>query len=348
MQVDGDGFLWIFTPNGICRYHYFQNKFTQYGQKESFRFLGLEGKGGAVTSDGRIIFTGYQSLTAFSPSHFNASIKPDRPTLTNIKLFDHLLFVDSLNTEEKRTFSHDQNAFTFYFSTLSFIHQEKLKYYYKLSGIDADWQPGSPSNMAVYSLLPPGAYTLTYRSENEEGLSSSIGSFDFQIKPPFHGTWWFRLIMAALVIAIVGIMYRLHINRILAVMKIRNRVARDLHDDMGSTLSTINILSSMAKTKLHTEPVKASEFISKISDNSQRMMEAMDDIVWSIKPQNDNMERVIARMREFSTNALEAKNIEFCFDLDPGVEKVKLNMGAKLNIISEIGNGTEVLLSVRV
>ena len=66
----------------------------------------------------------------------------------------------------------------------------------------------------------------------------------------------------------------------LAVEKIRTRVARDLHDDMGSTLSTINILSAMAKSKMNSDPVKTAGYISKISDNSQRMMEAMDDIVW--------------------------------------------------------------------
>ncbi len=86
------------------------------------------------------------------------------------------------------------------------------------------------------------------------------------------------------------IMYRLHINRILAVEKVRDRVARDLHDDMGSTLSTINILSSMAKTKLITDPIKTSEYLTKISDYSQRMMEVMDDIdlystkIYSVSP----------------------------------------------------------------
>src|SRR5690606_34142948 len=212
---------------------------------------------------------------------------------------------------EKRTFSHDKNAFTFYYSTLSFTAQEKLKYYHKLSGLDQEWQSSGASNMAVYSLLPPGDYTFEFRSENEEGISSPISSFVFTIKPPFHEGWWFRILIGSLILATLILMYRLHINRILAVVNLRNRVARDLHDDMGSTLSTINILSSMAKTKLVTDPVKSSEYISKISDNSHRMMEAMDDIVWSIKPQNDSMEKVIARMREFSNNVLEAKNIDF-------------------------------------
>lgn len=332
MQNDKDGFLWVYTPIGICRYNHFQNSFTNFGKKDGFGLIERDGNGGLLTKDGRIIFTGYSSLVSFNPSHFNSSIKPDRPTLTNIKLFDNFLFVDSLNTDSKRTFKHDQNAFTFYFSTLSFTNQDKLKYYHKLSGIDPDWQMSGQANMAVYSLLPPGGYTLEFRSVNEEGISSPIGSFFFRILPPFHETWWFRLLVSAAVIFVLIVMYRLHINRILAVVKVRNRVARDLHDDMGSTLSTINILSSMAKSKLNSDPVKTSEYISKISDNSQRMMEAMDDIVWSIKPQNDSMEKVIARMREFATNAMDAKDIDFRFEVEEDVYKVKLPMDARRDL----------------
>jgi signal transduction histidine kinase len=99
-----------------------------------------------------------------------------------------------------------------------------------------------------------------------------------------------------------------------------------LHDDMGSTLSTINILSSMAKAKIATDTIKTSEYINKISDNSQRMMEAMDDIVWAIKPANDTMQKIVARMREFATSVLEAKEMDLEFTVDETVQDVALDM----------------------
>ncbi|WP_194778427.1 sensor histidine kinase [Pararhodonellum marinum] len=332
MQADKDGFLWIYTPNGICRYNYYQNSFTPYGQKDGLDQLELDGNGGTLTQDGHVIFTGYGSLVYFDPGKFNRSINPDKPTLTSIKLFEQHLFVDSLNNDRKKTFTHDQNAFSFYFSTLSFKQQDKLKYFYRLTGMEQEWRPAGQNNMAVYSLLPPGGYTLEIRSENLEGIPSPIETFSFRIIPPFHETWWFRGLVLLLLLGILLTMYRLHLNRILAVVKVRNRVARDLHDDMGSTLSTINILSAMAKTKLHSDPVKTSDYISKISDNSQRMMEAMDDIVWSIKPQNDTMEKVIARMREFTTNVLEAKEIDFRFEVEDNVYGIKLPMDARRDL----------------
>ncbi|MEP7142804.1 MAG: ATP-binding protein, partial [Ferruginibacter sp.] len=104
---------------------------------------------------------------------------------------------------------------------------------------------------------------------------------------------------------------------------------RDLHDDMGSTLSTINILSAMAKSKMTSDAVKTTEYLARITDNSQRMMDAMDDIVWSIKPSNDSMQKIIARMREFATNVLEPKEIELEFIAEDLVYDVKLNMEAR-------------------
>jgi signal transduction histidine kinase len=107
---------------------------------------------------------------------------------------------------------------------------------------------------------------------------------------------------------------------------------------------------------MNSDPVKTAGYISKISDNSQRMMEAMDDIVWSIKPSNDSMQRVTARMREFATNVLEAKDILLHFVVDEEVFDVKLNMEARrdfflifkeaLNNAAKYSKATEVWVNV--
>lgn len=84
----------------------------------------------------------------------------------------------------------------------------------------------------------------------------------------------------------------------------------------------------MAKARI-SDASKTGEYLNKISDNSQRMMEAMDDIVWSIKPSNDSMQKILARMREFAINVCEAKNIELEFESSEAVNEVKLNMEAR-------------------
>jgi signal transduction histidine kinase len=202
-------------------------------------------------------------------------------------------------------------------------------YYYMLEGINKDWVTAQNAE-AIYSYLPPGSYTFKVKCISPDGVPcKNITSFIIYIKPPFYKTWWFYLLCIVIISSAIYFIYRQRINKLLAVEKVRTRVARDLHDDMGSVLSTINILSTMAKTKMTDDTVKASEYIGKISDNSQRMMEAMDDIVWSIKPANDNMQKITARMREFATGILEAKDIELDFKADEKVNNVKLNMEAR-------------------
>jgi signal transduction histidine kinase len=162
--------------------------------------------------------------------------------------------------------------------------------------------------------------------------SNNITTLRIDISPHFYQTRWFMILIFFSVFGVTYLIYLLRLNRLLAVERIRNKVARDLHDDVGSTLSTINILSSMAKTKLLTDPVKTSEYITKITENSQKMMEAMDDIVWSIKPDNDNMQKIVARMREYASSILEPKDIMISFNVGENIYDLKLNMEMRRDV----------------
>ncbi len=99
------------------------------------------------------------------------------------------------------------------------------------------------------------------------------------------------------------------IKRQLALEQMRQTISRDLHDDIGSALSSINILSKVAQE----EKDNTQNYLQRISDQSAKMMETMGDMVWSINPQNDSLEQVIVRMREFATEILDAQNIALEF-----------------------------------
>ena len=195
-----------------------------------------------------------------------------------------------------------------------------------LEGVDKDWIRSDNTQSVNYTLLPPGNYNFKVRCQNDQGIfCKNITSVPILIHHPYWQTWWFRCIYFTFIVAIAFLIYKMRIKQLLAVEKIRHRVARDLHDDMGSTLSTINILSMMAKNKIKVDHAKASEYIGKITDNSTRMMESMDDIIWNINPANDDMHKIIARMREFATNSIESKDIILHFSVEPSIDVVHLN-----------------------
>jgi signal transduction histidine kinase/ligand-binding sensor domain-containing protein len=331
LETDLTGLIWIYTPNGLSRFDIATNTFFSFGKNHFFSEIPNDGRSGTRLSTGELAFVSSNSMMIFDPDQFDRNLEPIVPSITNIQLFGTYIGDDAVPTS-RGDFSSHENSLTFHFNILNFIVQDRFTYHYRLVGADPDWREAKGSFEAVYSLLPPGRYQFEVRSANESGQFSAAAIFPFTIHPSLVQTFWFKALLALLFLAVVYVIYHLHVNRILAVVKLRNQLARDLHDDMGSTLSTINILSSMAKTKIGIDPAKSSEYISKISENSQRMMDAMDDIVWSIKPQNDTMKKLIARMREFANEALESKDILLNMEIGEKVLDMKLSMDARRDL----------------
>jgi signal transduction histidine kinase len=139
---------------------------------------------------------------------------------------------------------------------------------------------------------------------------------------------WIGLLAASLIALILGSAYWFYQNRIQNLSKvqeaqaetikqmqiseqIRKQIARDLHDDMGSTLSSISILSQVAEKEANTKDVQTKELLSKINRNSQRMLDTMNDIVWTTQPVNDTFESISIKIREFAAEVFDAKDIKY-------------------------------------
>ncbi len=118
-------------------------------------------------------------------------------------------------------------------------------------------------------------------------------------------------------------------KRELELEQIRNTIARDLHDDMGSTLSSINILSQVG---LHKTNDQSHEYFQRIGDQSAKMMETMADIVWSINPINDSLEQTLVKMKEFAAEILEPKSIVYKFEVATNLLTEKLGTTSRKNI----------------
>jgi signal transduction histidine kinase len=155
-----------------------------------------------------------------------------------------------------------------------------------------------------------------------------------------------RAIQAGVIIALISILIigALLVNRYQVVSRarrraeietMRNAIARDLHDDIGSTLSSINILSQLAIRETNVVPgdnESSSKHFSKIAEQSSRMMESMSDIVWSISPGNDSLEHVVSKMKEFAAEILEPKNITYKFRGDDSLKDTALSLDKRKNL----------------
>ena len=330
LQLDDAGMLWIGSLNGLSRFNMKRKNFTSFSQKDGVLNGDFMPGASFRRTNGQLLFGNPNDFVVFHPSAVVRSTAPPNVSITDFKIFNTYIPPDSILKLDKVRLDPKQNSITIEFASLSFVEKDKMVYFFKLEGVDKDWVQTERLQFANYTLLPAGNYTFMVRCENGDGIPSpGITTLKIFIRPPFWQTWWFLLLSLLAVASLIYLVHRIRLNRIIDMQKVRTRIARDLHDDMGSTLSTINILSEMAKMKVHSDTAKTDEYLHKISDNSSRMMEAMDDIVWSINPLNDSMAKITARMREFATGVLEAKNIDFTFHVDEAVKELKLDMEAR-------------------
>jgi two-component sensor histidine kinase len=328
---DGENNIWFTSLNGISKISLPDKRIHTYNARDGVTYDNFNEASVKRFSNNTVAFGSTRGFVHFNPGKIKENMAPSDVLITGFRIFNRSLSVDSLFEKGNNIhLNYSQNYITIQFASIRNNMNEEPDYFYMLEGADKDWVKSNSSQEAVYNYLPGGNYTFKVKYISPDGVpSKNITSFSIYIKPPFYQAWWFYLFVVTIVSSVIYFLYRQRINKLLAVEKVRTRVARDLHDDMGSVLSTINILSTMAKTKVVEDPVKTSEYIGKISDNSQRMMEAMDDIVWSIKPANDSMQKITARMREFATGLMEAKDIDLNFEVDEKVNEVKLNMEAR-------------------
>ncbi|HEX6334068.1 MAG TPA: triple tyrosine motif-containing protein, partial [Flavisolibacter sp.] len=191
-------------------------------------------------------------------------------------------------------------------------------YRYRLTGYDSDWSDPVPVNSVNYASLPPGNYVFEVTAMNARGQwSTAPARFSFRIVLPFYRRAWFLVLVFCALLYIVYLVRLQRLKHRYKIEKIRLHIARDLHDDVGATLGSINLLTKTATRKLQKEtaPHDVIPIFEKIGDSAEHTLEAMDDIVWSINPEKDTLHDLVTRMREFAIPLFESRDIDFHYDI---------------------------------
>ncbi|WP_138480596.1 ligand-binding sensor domain-containing protein [Dyadobacter bucti] len=336
LQKDRNGNIWVGGATGIYKLNPKTKVLTKYSQQDGLVTIHNNSyvpERSVALTNGRLAFGGNQHLVIFEPDEYKTSLRPPNVTITGFQLNNQYLSVDSLLRPGTIVLPYTHNSFRIDFAAISFAHRERITYEYKMEGLDQDWILLTRGGQVNYNFLPHGRYRFMVKAKNEEGdYSSTVTNIDLRIKPPFWKTIWFYMLVAVVTGCVLYYLHRLRLQKLLHIEKVRNRLARDLHDDMGSTLSTINILSSIALQQKSLDEVKSKQYLTTISQSTHQMMEAMDDIVWSINPVNDSIGKIVARMKETAGSVLEPKQIDYRFETDPSALELHLSMESRREI----------------
>jgi ligand-binding sensor domain-containing protein/two-component sensor histidine kinase len=208
---------------------------------------------------------------------------------------------------------------------LDFHSDRELKYQYKLEPADADWGPLTDQRSVNYASLAPGKYRFMVRAVSQQGIiSPEPAIIDFRVLPPIWRRWWFVLASAVAVgLAAYGA-HRYRVARLVELLAVRTRIASDLHDDIGSNLTKIAILSEVAFQQLGPQSSAKGNPLTAIARISRESVASMSDIVWAIDPRKDSYNDLIRRMRQFAIDMLGAGDIDVRILVSGGAQPNRL------------------------
>ncbi|HLO83371.1 MAG TPA: two-component regulator propeller domain-containing protein [Chitinophagaceae bacterium] len=328
---DNQGYLWMSSDMGIISYHPLRQKISTYNYNDGVHTYSFSQGAGTKLKDGRIVFGTNHDLVVFDPRKVTVTnyIVP-KVEIADFRIGGQRHSVDSILKAGKIKLPYDQNSFTASLSTLTF--QNTYSVLYKMAGRDKEWKLAGANNIVEYNYLPPGEYKLMLACQGENGEPGPITSLTLDIAPPFYQAWWFYILVTLTAGIIIFLLDRERMRRKEAIVKMRTGIAAKLHDDVSLALSNIHVLSEMARFKADKDTAKAIEFIEQIHSRSGNMMLSMDDMLWSISPENDSMDKMIVRMRECIDNINTREGTHFDIEVADGVRQIKFDMEQRMQV----------------
>lgn len=329
IQADEKGNIWMICNGHLHKYDPSTQSYSCY-ELPSARRNGIKGYMYRDNQD-NMYAAGMNYYISFRPETVAAINMEPVVWLTDFKVNNRSS--GELLENKVIRLKHDENFFSIEFSAPEFSG-DNLEYSYQLEGADKEWIESNKRNYASYSDLSAGEYVFRVKATNWKGCDSDkITSIRIIIIPPFWRTWWFYLLSLLLVTGIIYTIYRYRIQEYLKRQSIRNRIALDLHDNIGATLSSISIYSQVARVyQDQQEGEQLRGVLDRIDKTAGEAINEMSDMVWAINPRNDDMHNIVARMQTYTVPLCAAKAIAFEFSSDDRIGKLNMEMIQRKNL----------------
>ncbi len=330
IHLDKNKEFW-FLNYGLLHFNPYNETSTLYdisnGLHENINF----DKSIYIDYDNNIYFGSEGKYETYCLNDFHYSSIDIKLLIESIEINGQNYIKDYGNTKNQLlNLAASQNNITFRYATICFQDVEQIKFRYKLEGFDKDWVLAGNDKEAKYTNLPAGEYNFILQVMNRGVWLDQQIKIKVVIPQYFYKTIWFISIIFFVFILTVFLIFKYRMRQLLKMERLRTRIATDIHDEVGSTLSSISILSEIAGKQL--ENTKSSGILNEIHNGAISVLEKIDDIIWLVYPKNDKFSNLELRIHEFAVPLFESKNIQFKIIFDKNLSILKLPMEVRRDV----------------
>lgn len=332
--------LWLKTSEGWAEFD---------PQKETFRYFDfLKANDLVYIGEGRLLTHEGDGFRLLHLDSLQVAEEIPQPYVSWFKVFERLKTLPvALQSAPPLHLKPNENFFSIGFSALATYNTAGIRFAYQLDGVNPAWVfPDPDVRAASFTNIEGGDYTFKIKTTNSRGeWLENVFQLKIQVGTPWYKTWWFRLTVIAV---LGGIGYYLAKNRLRqqqilldnqrlqlekeqSLRKERDRIATEMHDEMGTGLSTIRFLSFAAKEK-ETDPDNAAR-IERITQQAAKVMEQMSDIIWAMNSRNDTLENFVAYLRGYAAELLATHGIRFILEVPADLPKLQLGGEKRRSIL---------------
>ena len=355
IEDDGLGYLWLSTHHGIVRVAKHElnrcadgeittvasQTFDKDDGLPTLEYSGGLQAAGCQTSDGRIWFTSNKGLVSVNPGSlpFN-SLEP--PVVVESMWVDGRKLDRGGAARFELRLPPAHQRIEFRFTALSLSAPSKVLFKYRLEGLDQGWIEAGDKRTAFYSHLAPGEYRFKVIACNNDGVWNTAGdSLPFTVAPFYWQTWWFRSLVVLLAVASVGLIVRYETRRRMqhrldeleyerGIERERSRIAQDIHDDIGTSLTRITMLSQSVQTQMGQPDAGVLE---RIHDTALEVTHTLDEIVWAVNPRHDTLDSLVNYISRLAQETLADAGIACRIDLPMNLPPWPIKAQARHNLL---------------
>jgi ligand-binding sensor domain-containing protein/two-component sensor histidine kinase len=245
-----------------------------------------------------------------------------------------------------------------HYAALSLQAPEKNRFQYMLASVDPNWIDAGTRHEAFYNNLGPGSYRFHVRACNNDGVWNEAGIvLPIVIAPHFWQTWWFKLMIPVAAGLVLFAWYRFRMAQLREIERLRVQIAADLHDDVGARLTKVAMVTEFMDRE--TAPTdKSKPHVENIAKTTREVIQAMDEIVWTINPKNDTLDNLANYIFQYAQEYFQNTGVRCRMDLPAQLpdcalsteERHNLFMAVKeaLNNVLKHARASEVRISLAV